>query len=398
LDDERRIEPLVEALKDTNAEVVKSSLIALRKSMDARVGQGATRLLRHNDAAVRGMAALILEQHGWQPRDQDDVVWWYVARGQFSRAAARGSAAVPALERVIEQGPFSASVAAVQALAEVGGQQVLKPLFTALRSSEAVVCIAAIDTLRRLDRAEGKGPIQGMLKHREAHVRSAAAEACGLMPIPEAVAALQEVLQDPSWEVRRAAVEALGRLRDSRAVSDICGALGDKDEDVQQTAAMALGNARDRAAIPSLVHSLVSPTSGVRRLAAAALSRIDENWGATPEARAAAEEVRASLADTDPDARYFFQQLLGNRPVAPLAQRPPAAPTPLDREQRHKLAVNTLLSLLAEHDNVIRQAATEALGRLREKRAESSLARLIADPDPGVSAAATDALVLIQQS
>jgi HEAT repeat protein len=56
--------------------------------------------------------------------------------------------------------------------------------------------------------------------------------------------------------------------------------------------------------------ALKDSTSGVRRIAAAALSRIDENWSSTPEARAAAEELKPSLYDKDPDVRRLVGQLL----------------------------------------------------------------------------------------
>lgn len=395
--EDRRIEPLLAALRDDEPEVVKAALGGLRKTLDPRVGSAATRLIRHDDAAVRGLAAQILDQHAWQPRDQEDIAWWHISRGHFSKAAALGAAAIPALERVIEKGPFSVAVAAVQALGESGGAHTLRPLLAALKSQDGIVCVAALEALSRAALPGAAPAVASMLNHREARVRVAAVEAIGVMQLHQAAPQLQAMLGDPSWEVRRSAAEMLGKLRSQDAVETLSAALRDPDEDVQQTAAMALGNIGDRSAIPALVFALASPASGVRRLAAAALARIDENWSSTVEASAAADQVRSSLAGTDADARFFFEQLFGAkihsaRPLTPAAA-PAVKPSPaIVSDQRHKLTLNLLLGLLGERDSVLRQAGVEALGRLREPRAESLIARLLADPDDNVSAAAAEAL------
>lgn len=402
LDDERRIDPMLEALKDPVPEVVRAALHGLRKSVDPRLGAAAIGLIRHQDAAVRGLAAQIVEQQGWQPPNLEATAWWHVARGHFSRAASLGPAAVPALECAIQQGPFSISAAAVQALSDMEGPLAIKLLLSALRAEEPVVCVAALEVLSRSGMAEARPAVIGMLKHRDAHVRSAAAEASGAMGIAESVPELQGLLKDSSWEVRRSAVEALGRLKDPRCLASLCAALTDPDEDVQQTAAMSVGEMKDPRAIPALVYGLVSSASGTRRLAAAALARIDENWSVTPEAMTAAQEVRAAIAGGDADARFFFEQLFTSAAKLQMPARGAnsvsSQPAPADRDQHHKLAVSILLSLLAEGDAAIRQAATEALGRLREKRAETAVAKLLADSDLSVSASAVEALASIQHS
>lgn len=402
--DERRIQPLVDAMLDPDPEVVKAALSALRKNTDPRVVPPASRLIRHRVAAVRSVAAQILEQHGWQPRDQEELSWWHVARGQFSKAASLGAAAIPPIESAIENGPFSVAVAAVQALAEAGGAHALRPLLAALKSPDAIVCVAALEALARTGLAEGRPAVQAMLRHRESRVRAAAAETSGLMNITESVPEVEVLLKDASWEVRRSAAESLGKLRDPRSVVALSSALHDPDEDVQQMAAMALGNLRNRGAIPALVFALASPSSGLRRLAAAALARIEENWSSTMEAQAAAEQVRASIAGADADSKFFFEQLFNaGGPASRIRTSTPPAEvrtpgTNLEADQRHKLAVNTLLGLLTERDPVLRQAAVEAFGRLRERRAESAVARLLADPDSSVSAAAAEAAQQIQAS
>ena len=79
---------------------------------------------------------------------------------------------------------------------------------------------------------------------------------------------------------------------------------------MREATAIALGGLNDRRAIGPLVLALKDQASGVRRIAAAALSRIDENWSASPEARAAVEELKPALYDRDPDVRHFVSHLL----------------------------------------------------------------------------------------
>jgi HEAT repeat protein len=151
----------------------------------------------------------------------------------------------------------------------------------------------------------------------------------------------------------------------------------------------------DRRAIGPLVLALKDTASSVRRIAAAALSRIDENWSASPEARAAVEELKPALYDRDPDVRQFVGQLLVN--LGAVEPEATAATTESDMsattlEKRRKLAVSLFLAILCDADRDLRQAAAEALGRLGERRAESALARTLRDPDVSVRSAVERAL------
>jgi HEAT repeat protein len=151
----------------------------------------------------------------------------------------------------------------------------------------------------------------------------------------------------------------------------------------------------DRRAIGPLVLALKDSTSSVRRIAAGALSRIDENWSASSEARAAVEELKPALYDRDPDVRHFVGQLL----VSLGAVEPEASPEPAAGdmsasavEKRRKLAASLFLAILCDADRDLRQAAAEALGRLGERRAEPALLRTLRDPDAVVRSAAERAL------
>jgi len=164
---------------------------------------------------------------------------------------------------------------------------------------------------------------------------------------------------------------------------------------VREATAIALGSLSDRRAIGPLVLALKDATSGVRRIAAAALSRIDENWVGSTEARAAVEDLKPALYDRDPDVRHFVGQLLVSLGAMEPEPAPEAEAGPdsfASMEKRRKLAVSLFLAILCDRDRDLRQAAAEALGRLGERRAEPGLLRAARDPDADVRLAAEGAL------
>jgi HEAT repeat protein len=392
------VEPLLKALHDRAPGVQTAAIVALKRVADERIVPALSQLLRDPDASVRGHAAQSLEVHGWRPSTRDDEIWLLVARGQCARAAAFGAAALPALEAVLQSGPFSLCVAAVQALPDISDPRALRLLLTAARSNDTTVCVAAVDALARLGDPHAVDTIITLLSNQNGQVRLTAVEALGTLGATKAVGPLRALLRDPLWDVRRAVAETLGRMKDPGAVEALTSALGDGDADVREATAMALGNLSDRHAIGPLIMALKDGTSGVRRIAAAALSRIDPEWSASDEARVAVNELKASLADTDPGARYFIEQLLvgmgavAPKPAAVLETEDTSASSPV---KSTKLAVSLFLAVLCDADRDLRQAAAEALGRLADDRARPGLVRAVNDADPFVRAAAEQALQAI---
>ena len=391
-----RIAPLLGATKDRDADVLKAAVLALKRVADERVPGALIPQLRHPNASVRGCAAHVLEHIGWRPANPEDEMWYLVAKGQCSRAAAFGVAALVPLEMVLNSGPYSLGVSAVKALGEIEDPRSVRVLVKALKSNDAAVCAAAVDSLAKVGGPEAAEPIVAMLHHKNGPVRLAAVEALGVLGDAAAAERLRALLEDPLWDVRRAAVESLGRLKDKRAVEPLTKILGDKDADVREATAIALGGLSDRRAIGPLVLALKDNVSGVRRIAAAALSRIDENWSSSVEARAAVEELKPALYDRDPDVRRIVGQLLVGLGAADSdgagTAADPAELSATTVEKRRRLAVGLFLAVLCDADRDLRQAAAEALGRLGERRAEAALVRALRDDDPTVRSAAERSL------
>ena len=399
LENEERLEPLLQALRDREPEVLKAALRALKNVVDDRVRDALIPLLKHNDPAIRGRAATMLDQFGWKPQRRDEEISFWVARGQMAKAATHGAVALPALESVLRTGAYNQRVAAVEAIGHIEDQRAVRPLLDALNTEEPAVTIAAINALGEIGGEPVYQAILKTLRHNDGHVRTAAVEALTRLGAACAVEALKPMLQDPVWDVRRAVAAALGKLKDPHAVEALTQTLNDSDSDVREAGAIALGCLSDRRAIGPLVKALKDSTSGVRRIAAAALSRIDEDWSSSNEAQSAVEELKGALQDKDPNVRYAVSGLLNSLGVhtpAVEALSPSHEPSS-SPEKRRKLAVSLLLASLCDTDRILRQAAAESLGRLGDRRAEPALQRSMRDTDLNVRLASEQALLALQQ-
>jgi HEAT repeat protein len=396
IEEERRVEALLNGLRDQHPDVLKAVLAGLKNARDERVQPALVPLLHNTDPGVRGHASTMLYSRGWRPDTLTLRVNLYTARGDLDKAVALGVPAIPALERVIQTGSFHQRVAAVEALGRIDDNRVLKPLLAAMGSSDPAVAAAAVSSMGHAGDEQNFEAVAKMLRHEEGHVRTVTVESLARLDPERAVEPVTGMLKDRVWDVRRAAAVALGKLKDTRAVPALIAGLQDDDADVREAVATALGLLRDRSAIGPLVKAMTDSASGVRRLAATALTRIDEDWSVTPEAKAAIEELKVLLLDSE--KRYLVGSLLKNlgfhTPETDLLmpQEMPSS-TP---EKRRKLAASLLLSTLKDYDSVLRQVAAEALGRLGEHRAESALQNARRDPAPSVRLAVEHALRVLR--
>jgi len=140
--------------------------------------------------------------------------------------------------------------------------------------------------------------------------------------------ALTKAAKDKRPEMRHLACELLGDIRDAKAVPVLLEALADKDEfgtSVASVAARALGRIGDRAVIPQMVKALESP---------------------------------------DRDLRYESARTLG-----------------ILRADEAKAALRKLLKDQGEtaHHRLVRCAAAEAAGRLRDGEALEDLGTMLSD-------------------
>jgi HEAT repeat protein len=143
-----------------------------------------------------------------------------------------------------------------------------------------------------------------------------------------AIDAIVKAAKDKRPEMRHLTCELLGEIRDAKAVPILTEALADKDEfgtSIASAAARALGQIGDRSVIPALLKALDSPDRDLRYEATRALAILRADEAKAP--------VRKLLKDSGETA----------------------------------------------HHRLVRCAAAEALGRLRDRDAVEDIAGLLGD-------------------
>jgi HEAT repeat protein len=393
--DPARLQPLINTLRDHNSEVLRAAMPGLRRATDERVIPSLVPLLRHEEFAVRASAAQTIDTIPWIPKERDERIWFYAAKGWFERVSHSGVDAIPVLRLNVETGPPSVVVRTIEALGKMNDPAVIKILCGALKSPEPAVSIAAADGLGKLGGQQAVAALKGCLTSSLSGLRAASVQALGSLGAAEITRQICQMLEDKEWEVRREAAYALSKLNNLEALEPLAKALEDRDSDVRDAAALALGRIGNRRSVAPLVLALKDEAASVRRIAAASLSRIDPDWFSLPETRAAADQLKVAIQEAEPAVRFFVAQLLVNLgEMSPesleglVPDEQPASPA----VKRKRMATNLFIALLADRDRDVRQAAVEALGRLGGDRAGQALTRMADDPDGDVAAATQMAL------
>ena len=180
------------------------------------------------------------------------------------------------------------------------------------------------------------------------------------------VSQLLEQLDTPDAETRAAAVVALGRLGDRRATAPLTRLL-DADRDTVIAVAAALGSIGDPAAYAALLPLLADDDATVRQAAIGALNSIGH-----PEMAA---RVRALLADPDPLLRESALRIAGYF--------------------GYRDSVDAAIACGSDPEERVRRTAIEHLPYFEDARALPALAAALAGDTPRVRAAAAQALAQV---
>jgi HEAT repeat protein len=197
-------------------------MLGLRRASDERVIPALVPLLRHPDFTVRATAGQTIDTIPWVPKERDERIAFYVAKGWFERAAASGVAAIPFLQLTVETGPVSTAMRAVEALGQINDPSVVKILRASLRSVEPAISIAAADALGKVGGREAVEALTGCLTSNVTQLRAASVQALGRLGAAEATGLICKMLLDKEWEVRREAASALAKCHSGcRAGSEV---------------------------------------------------------------------------------------------------------------------------------------------------------------------------------
>ena len=425
-DDDRTIARGVAASGDSEALARLEAIEALGRQKTRRDGQildALQRRLRADDeGAVRAAAARALGRMG--PRAARALP--LLARalldrdGEARRAAALAIGALqPDLAKVTpllidalaetEPGPRSASALAMGALGPRAAASLTQELLTLLRDEFPVTRAAAAEALGQYGAQVG-GPAPTLLLQRltdrDAEVRAAAATALGQIGArPEAggysAQELEEALlaraDDQRYVVRRAAVTALtalGPAAVARSLDRILALLTDLNPATRDAALHALatldpaGRAR---ALALLIGWLGAESADQRAMSAQALAVLRPALDAADR-----DALSLLLSDGDDATRAAAAAAIGALSAVSFSDGPPPALGRLlgDTAWRARAAAaealghfgaqvsaedrGALREALADRDESIRLAATQALARIEPKAASALIPELLA--------------------
>ncbi len=172
---------------------------------------------------------------------------------------------IPALTNAVAyKNDATVRKAAVVALQEIGGVQVIEPLNAALTDVDSQVSLAAVNALGHLG-AIAVEPLITALETGSPEIKVEAAQQLGEIGDLRAVEPLIELLKD---HIRVPVIEALGKLSDIRAVEPLVKILENDEayERDRRAALFAVGKVGDQRVCKPLVWLLWSEKSGpVRR-------------------------------------------------------------------------------------------------------------------------------------
>jgi len=228
-----------------------------------------------------------------------------------------GPKAVPPLTDVLKDGSADDRYLAVYVLGEIGDRRGLAPVSRMLQEEDVLVKVSAIRALAKMGGAEASKAIQAVVLNSaekgtayvsvpqpirplvEMPLRAIAAKALGGFSDPEAVRALISVLDDPESKVGVAACNSLGLIGREEAIDALIAALEHSGMEVQWAAACGLGRARSERAVGPLIRALGRGNV----MAIPALSEIGD--------RKAVSAIVPFLDDESPGVREAAAEALG---------------------------------------------------------------------------------------
>jgi len=387
------VRALVGALRDRSESVQEAAIHSLKKIGDPAAIEPIVGVLLRSSPIIQSHAAKALRALGWAPRTPGEQVPYYVASGDFKRAAMFGAPAITALLAVLRSGSEERRVEAAATLGESGDASVIKPLMAALKDAEPSVRTAAANALARLGDKEASPSLLPLLKDATRNVRVAAVNAIGQLGDRHALELLMDQAVDPDWEVRTALAEALGNLGDARALPTVMALLNDHDPEVRQSAAAALGRVGDESTIEPLLMGMVDEHMGVRQAAARSLTMVDPYWERSDHVRALLPRLEEAMSDADPAVQAAAAVLLRRLTGRSAAEILAAEARPIVQAEDELAGLFT--RLLNDRDECVRLAAVEALGRLQSPAYIPTLQQALRDTNKWVKQAAEQGLTAL---
>jgi len=385
--DERCVKPLLSVLRDPEPRVREAAVISLKSIGHASAVPYLVPMLCDSVGSVRAHVAHALQFLGWIPDSELHQVHYFIAAGQYSKAAALGVSALEPLIAALSDESSSKRRAVTEALAEIDDPRATTAVAGMLEDNDPGVRLMALVVLGRTGNVAYSALVLKQLDHPDKNVRACALETLARIAYPGMFPILVGALKDPHWNVRAAAATALGRSSEPRALEPLLEALREADGDVRQVVAEAVGRLGDPRAIESLVLAQLDPDSRVRQSMSVALSQISPEWARSEEAQRTLPALKRALKADEYTIRQAAAGLLNQ--IFNIRQCEPALAAEVDAEtrKRHR-AVEMLATMLWDDDPLLRFAGVWALHQIGDPRAIAPLSAKLKDGDEFVRRAA----------
>ncbi|MEM4244833.1 MAG: HEAT repeat domain-containing protein, partial [Candidatus Nanoarchaeia archaeon] len=209
----KAVDPLIAELKDEDDGVRRNAARALGLIGDVRAVDPLIALLRDKNCDVRKWIAEALVKLGWKPKDDEEKIWYFIAKKKWDECVKFGELAIEPLiaslkgwDEDISEGYESKVVLTLSKL----GKPAVGPLIVALKDEDYYMRIRVITALGLIGDVRAVDPLIALLKDKDLSIRLHAAEALGKMKSRKAVDPLIAELKDEDDGVRRNAARALG--------------------------------------------------------------------------------------------------------------------------------------------------------------------------------------------
>ncbi|MFA5251552.1 MAG: HEAT repeat domain-containing protein [Phycisphaerae bacterium] len=366
-----------EAGKRANATrtALETMIKTLCRFADKQAVETLLKRLVDNDPYIRQLAAESLNNLG-EPKWQQ---WIHGGYNDFEQLGkSEDPKAIELLLLALTRGHLTDQAAVIKAVSELGDTAAVEPLITALNTQWSVCAAMALGKLRD---QRAVVPLINALK--SPTCATEAAYALGNIGDKRAVESLIKALG--SSATTAAAATALGQLNDKRAVEPLLQMLENESNIARGAIMTALGRLGDCRVIEPLVKLLGDHNPEIRRLSAGALANLgkskwlqyfkgkneDDFWrlGSSRDP-AAIQPLLFALNGPDPAQRRLAVKAIG--------------------QTGDKKALEPLLRMLSSPD--LCMDAVESLGELGDHNAIDPLVRLLNDPNVGLRKNAAIAL------
>lgn len=241
-------------------EVVPILLLILSDETNERQFRAAEALGRLGDErAIEPLIQALYES------DAADVV----GRAAWALGQISAKQGVPALIETLyeaydnDPGYSSELPAVIEALGRIGDKRAVEPIIETLDSTRPEVKIAAAIALRKIGDEQAANALVPLLNHTSPDVRRAGVSALRKLGNEDAVEGLISCLQDNNQIIRAMATEALSRIGDSRSTDALIQALYDDRNRIRKAAARGLVKI-GLDALPELLKVRIDDTQDVR--------------------------------------------------------------------------------------------------------------------------------------